>query len=409
MILVTSLGGFQAFAGKSGGQILYSALALAIAMMSIVEIAIWRRSTRIRHRTWWPIGLAAIPAVSTFWSEAPTYTLPGAINIALLALLAVWTSRILSLQQIVQAAYAALVVALLLSAVAVVIVPTLAIDVESRGELWQGIFNHKNSLGRAAALMTAMILVRYLMGDVRRPQLALALLLSTFFLWKSGSQTATLGSAMALLAALVISRIRRSRPARSGATLALFAFYVAAAVSLSIIGPMVALEVGRDETLTGRTVLWALAEEATHEHPFLGFGFNTIWAPEDGVGATIASRLTFRPSSAHNGLLDLRLQFGWLGALAFLTLLGLGVLARARRQSWRPWSAAFILLSCILTMDLAETSILFGGVFYLLSLVLSAGQRGGEGKEDYLEYATVRPNVPLEVPPTRRRGTELRS
>ncbi|MGE0645955.1 MAG: O-antigen ligase family protein [Nitrospira sp.] len=69
---------------------------------------------------------------------------------------------------------------------------------------------------------------------------------------------------------------------------------------------------GREETLTGRTELWAVVL-AMQEHPLFGFGFESFWL---GARRQILQEMWyFAPNQAHSGYIELYLNLGWVGCL----------------------------------------------------------------------------------------------
>ncbi len=69
---------------------------------------------------------------------------------------------------------------------------------------------------------------------------------------------------------------------------------------------------GREETLTGRTELWAVLL-SMQAHPMFGFGFESFWLGERL--AMLQDRWYFKPNQAHSGYLELYLNLGWVGYL----------------------------------------------------------------------------------------------
>jgi len=67
-------------------------------------------------------------------------------------------------------------------------------------------------------------------------------------------------------------------------------------------------QLGRDDTLTGRTDVWAAVLPAMEREPMLGYGFGSFW--------TDTRRRFYEISDAHNGYLDISLDLGAVG-LAF--------------------------------------------------------------------------------------------
>ncbi len=98
----------------------------------------------------------------------------------------------------------------------------------------------------------------------------------------------------------------------AGATsLALFAVFIDTAGTL--VGSL-----GRNSTLTGRTLIWA-AVLAQHVNPLLGAGFESFW-----MGSRMQSvwdMSQFGIEEAHNGYLEVYLNLGWIGLIAFGVLI----------------------------------------------------------------------------------------
>jgi O-antigen ligase len=98
----------------------------------------------------------------------------------------------------------------------------------------------------------------------------------------------------------------------------------------------------RDPTLTGRTEIWRAVVPAVQSQPFLGSGFGSFW--------TDARRKQYDIPTAHNGYLDILLEFGGVG----LVLYTVWLLSSARklhcalRQDY-DWAAFAI---CLLIMGL---------------------------------------------------------
>ena len=106
---------------------------------------------------------------------------------------------------------------------------------------------------------------------------------------------------------------------------------------------------GRNETLTGRTVIWSRLVPLAMARPLLGYGFGGFWT-------TKMRELT--SSHAHNGYLDVVLNLGFFGLLLFAIFL-LSCSRKAQRVMTQDfdWGA---LLICFLLMlvvhNITETS-----------------------------------------------------
>lgn len=81
---------------------------------------------------------------------------------------------------------------------------------------------------------------------------------------------------------------------------------------------------GRDDTLTGRTIIWDVAVQTIEGAPWTGYGFGALWASGVPVTDTMWAAGGFEFYHAHNTYLDLLLQVGVPGlALGLLLLAGL--------------------------------------------------------------------------------------
>jgi O-antigen ligase len=102
--------------------------------------------------------------------------------------------------------------------------------------------------------------------------------------------------------------------------LALLSIWFAALVIVVFVSDpaMVTTLLGRDPTLTKRTVIWAFALQMIEARPLLGYGYGVFW---DSVGSVA------RVVNAHNGYLTVILDLGVLGAILLFALLA--------RVSWQ--------------------------------------------------------------------------
>jgi len=75
---------------------------------------------------------------------------------------------------------------------------------------------------------------------------------------------------------------------------------------------------GKNRSLTGRTVIWEMAKEA-NSHALLGSGYYSFWSTESAVH--IQKYFAGVMNSAHNGFLDMYLDGGLVGVALLLTMM----------------------------------------------------------------------------------------
>jgi O-antigen ligase len=191
-------------------------------------------------------------------------------------------------------------------------------------------------------------------SEFRRPTWAIpALLAALALLLLSRSAQAIVGLAAAAFVIIplliVCARWFRKVDLRLGLTLLLFMSSVAFVVSA---GAEELLELlGRDATLTDRTLIWELLIEFARERPWLGRGYGAFWFSD--VSLLFAARWGAL-DHAHNGYMDLWLELGYAGVAAFALLL-----LAASRTAWdayltRPTSARRFFPTFILVAGLVN-------------------------------------------------------
>jgi exopolysaccharide production protein ExoQ len=233
---------------------------------------------------------------------------------------------------------------------------------------WVGVTLQKNGLGRLC-LVSIFFLVwtlvrRWRKRDipVRRYQtwVELFLLIVSLVLLKGppGAYSATAVGALAVGLACFFGLLwLKKQNINLGATTlmvitALIIIFGTASVMVggSTLEPFTST-LGRDETLTGRTDVWASLFPAAMREPILGFGFGGFW--------TRATREMFRISEAHNGYLEVILELGFVGLFLFsMFLLSCGRKAHRALAYDFDWGALWV---CYLLMavlhNVAESSL----------------------------------------------------
>jgi exopolysaccharide production protein ExoQ len=248
---------------------------------------------------------------------------------------------------------------------------------------WRGVFDNKNALARVVVLGGVVCLL--LRVDRVRPAWVLWGGMGLFVSLLAMSQSMTGLLALAILVALThFSNTLRLRltilvPLIIAAVMAL----VTGAIWLHTHAAVMATQVGRDVTLTGRTDLWAEALIMIRRHPLLGYGYGGFWRGWLGDSGEFWSAVRWQAPHAHNGLVDLTLDLGIVGLAIFLaglvTALARAV-ARARALRSASSTAPLVILSFVIFYNITESSLLrHNTVFWLAYVVaVSLASNGGE-------------------------------
>jgi len=189
--------------------------------------------------------------------------------------------------------------------------------------MWTGVCTDKNGLGAICMIVGAVVLWRwintYAVKDLLHRTAQLTAL--TAMLAMIGYLLSIVDSKTALMCFVFASVVIVCRPLFRRPWM-VFSFVVAtvAACYVVLIEGVAgeALEaIGRNESLTGRTDVWARVLSFV-QSPWLGYGYESFW-----MGPRLAALQSFGGNTAHNGYLEIYVNLGYLG-LFFLAIVILG-------------------------------------------------------------------------------------
>ena len=187
-------------------------------------------------------------------------------------------------------------------------------------------------LGSLWAMMQSWRCREYLRS--KGPSIAhgLVLLMALWLFWKANSATAlacfVVGAALIVVSCL---RVVAREPRMVHALLWGTAFLCVSALFLDA-GTNLVEGMGRDATLTGRTLLWADVLRMRVD-PLFGAGFESFWLGDRAEW--FWKKYWWQPNQAHNGYIEIFVNLGWIGvmALAFVMIWGYRNIARAFQQN----------------------------------------------------------------------------
>ncbi len=248
---------------------------------------------------------------------------------------------------------------------------------------WRGLFWHKNHLGHVMALFNAIFLLRAVMNYPRSLFVldAVFYLLSLILVYFSRS-AAGLIILLGLngLIILVGLWVRVQHRLKRVHYLALAGVFVLAAAGLFANIDRFLGVFNRSSDLTGRVQMWAyLFEQVVPDRPLLGHGFGVLWYLEAfRVQVQQAVGWTYQVLIGDNGLVDILLHLGYVGAVLFV-LVFVQALWGALHMLWHRRTLesgfpllvmAFVFLGNISFSLLFETEML---IWLLLCFVLARG------------------------------------
>jgi exopolysaccharide production protein ExoQ len=351
-------------------RVLYPLAAIGLALM-------WRSSLRAVRAHPWTVVLTLFAAASLYWSILPDETMRRSVSILGSTFVGLYLGARFEPARVVRIVAWSLGLAAVFSIAAVVAWPAVGLSERRYVGAWQGIFPHKNVMGRAMVLGVMTFLYLFMVSTRRRWIPGVGLVLCGILVLMSNSQTAVLAAAVLAMAAPLYNVWRSRRP---GSLLAAaVAFMAAAAVALLFTASLddAFAVLGRDTTLTGRTELWEAVIAEIGQRPLIGHGYGAFWTEWSDPANTIFKILNWRTPHAHNGFMDLTLELGLAGlGLFFVSFLALSArTARALRRGGAPealWVALF--LTFMLVYNLTESTLMrYGSLFWILYVAAAAG------------------------------------
>ncbi|MCK8608672.1 O-antigen ligase [Agromyces sp. C10] len=254
----------------------------------------------------------------------------------------------------------------------------------------EGVIASRNLLAMAALLALILFGALLASGGMRRAQGIGWLTVAGLVFVLTRSATVILVAVIVLVALGFALWARRLGPDRRRRVYAAAAATLAASVALLALSWNALLELfGKGEDLTGRLDIWEAVIGLATERPWLGWGWVSYWAPWVEPYDDLAVRKGVEYLQAHNAWLDVWMQLGVLGLIAFASIV-IGALWRSwflavdppmdDRGARVPYTAASLIpllaLVALVGQSLAESRILIeSGWLLLIAIAWGTKQR----------------------------------
>jgi O-antigen ligase len=363
-----------------------------IQLTTLFLIVTWHKRiirAAISEKFLWLLG--AIILASVFWSDMPKATLGSSQNLIRITLFGLYFGSRYSMKEQLKMLAWALGIGVLLSFVCIVALPSYGVmgkgsistlETMSHAGAWQGVYGHKNVLGRIMVLSSVIFLLLTLSSRRYRWLAGTGLCLSVVLIVGCTSKS----SLIILLTILALLPFYRAL--RWNYTIALPFFITVILVGGGLASLLVSNAeailglFGRDLTLTGRTDLWVAVLDKIWERPWLGYGYGAFWRGLEGESADVWRRVGWEPPHSHNGFLDVFVDLGGVG-LAALTMSFLALAFQSVKWIRQTQTAEGLLplsyLTFLLLANLTESSLFRQNFLWLLYVALAiAMQRKNE-------------------------------
>ena len=293
----------------------FGAAILVVRLFSVVP------PTELLKRNFLYLVLVAIALSSTFWTIDQISTAKRLLHLSGQLLLAIGIAYTLRNSRFISFTFYFLSLYVVLSMVVEIAVPEVGVGPSNRVLPWKGLTFHKNTLGMFASLCLIYSFFYYLETKGRRHVLLIIVATTASAIVVHKAESATALVTLLLAGAFVVTLYLLSKKARwfSFTVLFLPVFFALGIVLFLLIDPRLAdltQLVGRSETLTNRTEIWAEAWRLTLDKPFAGHGFGTIFYPNNELAVHnhyeyFGVRDGDTPIvHAHNGFLTVSTQLG---------------------------------------------------------------------------------------------------
>ena len=335
---------------------------------------------------------------SVVWSGAPATTLRAGLELAITVAIASLTAGFLKPRAFVSA----MSVSLLSGAMLSLLFGRYGWDGMTGTRVFLGIFASKNTMALFMSLLA--IFAAATMVDRGQPPLlrllaVLSLLLSLPLLLLAhsvGALLTTAGSFAVLSMTGIFARLgSRERLLILASAAAIVAPVVLVTVLLVLNGSLghdatafVIQVLGKDATLTGRTVLWQIALTEIAKRPLFGVGYYGFWLQGNLLAESIwrsfgiESRMGF---SFHDTFLEFAVELGWTGAAALAITLILAIERSVRLALADPtWATAAVVAVMVLlvtrTFDEVDVPYPFAAGTFLLFVIAAYGADYAKGR-----------------------------
>jgi O-antigen ligase len=311
-------GGNAVESQESAGAILvFMGIYVLIMMLLCVRPRI---ALRLPVANIWITAVVILAFASALWSIDPDVTVRRSVAFLFTTVFGLYLATRFSFPETVRLLATGLSLLMLISLASVFLMPDVGLDAAQHVGAWKGIFFQKNVTGRMMVWLVLCLLWLDWMREgkrwVVRPLLALTLLLIVMSRSSTGLVTSLLVGGALLSTAMVRGNIRTFAPALAF----LLLLGVAGVTGGAAFYHDVLYMLGRDATLTGRTVLWEHTLMSIQDHFILGYGYAAYWYGDYGPGSAFTTGWGI--NSAHNAWMEVLLDLGLPGLIITAVLLG---------------------------------------------------------------------------------------
>jgi exopolysaccharide production protein ExoQ len=301
--------------GKGGDKITQTVNLLAIVVSVLLFWWAARAPRRPGLNRVLPLAAAGLLLSSVLWSVEPSTTLTRGVAYLFIIVGAIGVAGILGADQVMRLTASIIGFLAAASLLLLFVLP----DTVMQGPDFIGVFSQKNVLGQAMVVGVLAGLHGIRIGARPRIHNAGATALCTLVaaLSKSATSSTTI---FAFFVLHFIGALYIKGGARRMMSIYLMIALVPTCILLVMNMDVIFSFLEKDASLTGRTDLWPYVINYVFEKPVLGWGFAAFWSGSNPRLPEISSALGWYVVEAHNGMLQILLDIGFVGTALFLFL-----------------------------------------------------------------------------------------
>ncbi|MCG9884014.1 MAG: O-antigen ligase family protein [Cyanobacteria bacterium] len=272
----------------------------------------------------WIVLVNLMALFSVAWSFQPEETAQRGRDLFIMLSFSFYFATRFSLRQQAVLAFYAMMVTIAMSVFFVFTKPSVGKHTSGPFDgAWRGIFSHKNTTGAYMVLAALISAAMFATGPRdKRHFYAIGIFASLAMVQLSTSKSSLIFGILSLAITWFFIQYKWQGEwtiigMAVGSTILVM-------VGVTVLGDWVAIVegLGKDPTLTGRTLIWEVAMRRLQERPILGFGRGAFYAPDSPykieAAYKFATNLSYVPPYSHNGYIDIMLDVGFGGFGLFL-------------------------------------------------------------------------------------------
>lgn len=320
------------------------------------------------------LALPVLALLSAGWSVDPRQSIVSAITFLCFTLFAIYLTETFTTN-------GQLDLIMLAGAIAVPASIALALFVPSIGATpagWRGIFTHKQQCAAAVTLFLVTAIHWKPTRPLHRPLRVIYVFMCLGLIVMSQSRTGWLLTLFALALSGSLRFLQKMAAKDSLFVLVTALPIVGGIVYLvSLLANVILSSVGKEPTLSERTIIWAAAWDAIIQRPLLGYGYEAFWRGLQGASKDVVLIAGWNLYQAQSGYLDLWLQLGVCGviSLALMTLqAGTNAIRSFRHKSdssFVRW--CIVVIACSLIYNIGESDFGYLRILWLLFVIACIG------------------------------------